>query len=70
VLAMSFKCPLADPQWIETTEAVGSFLLCRMSPMYDDDTPPDRVNVYAPTRGQFRTLARALGITLAEKGDQ
>lgn len=68
VFAISFKCPIGDPQWIETTELPGAFLLCRMSPMYDDDTPPDRISVSAPTRGAMRRLCAALGITIAEKG--
>ncbi len=67
---LSLRIPkMTDNQWIETTESSfshGHFLLCRWSPMYEDSTPPDRVEVWAKTRGQLRQLAAALQITLKE----
>jgi hypothetical protein len=52
-----------DSQWIEYPlpfcDTVPP-MLCRWSPMYDDDTPPDRVMVSAKTRADVLTLLAAL----------
>ena len=61
-LAYSLPSPLTDSQWIEATSGMPSlFLLCRFSPMYDDDTPPDRFQVVIETRGAMRRLLTELG---------
>lgn len=60
--------PIGDTQWIELAdETNGMFYFCRWSPMYDEGTPPDRVELLAGTRGAFRRLCQCLGIPLNEK---
>lgn len=61
--------PVADPQWIETTGMDGAFLLCRWSPIYDDDTPPDRISVTANNRRELLLLLTALNASIPLASD-
>jgi hypothetical protein len=72
VLALRIaKGPIGDDQWLELNdETNGVFLLCRWSPIYDDDTPPDRVEVVADTRGDLRGLCHFLHSPLKETDQQ
>lgn len=64
-LVLPFENCTSDSQWIEVGPAScshGYFTLCRWSEDYDDDMPPDHVEVKAKTRSQLLQLLTALGI--------
>ena len=50
-----------DTYWLEFQPYFNRVVICRMSDMYDETTPPDRVMVPCSTRGQLRQLLKALG---------
>jgi hypothetical protein len=61
------KSALGDDQWIELAcETNGIFVLCRWSPMYDDDggseieVPPDSVDVHCSSHESLLALLKLL----------